>query len=103
MFQSSKDILYIVIAFCVLWLTIFISWAIYYVAMILRETKKIVFDVRKKIELVEALITTLKEKIEHTSSYMKLLVESAGNLVEFLKNRKEEKEVKEIKKLKKKK
>ncbi len=89
--ETTKDILYIVISFVVLLLTIFICWAIYYVAMILREFKKIVMDMRKKIELVEAVLTTFKEKIEHTSSYMKLLVESAGNIVEFLKDRKEEK------------
>jgi hypothetical protein len=61
------------------------------VAMILKEFKTIVFDVRKKIELVETVLNVLKEKIEHTSSYMKLLVESAGSIVEFLKDRKEEK------------
>ncbi|MCX6744481.1 MAG: hypothetical protein NTX82_03085 [Candidatus Parcubacteria bacterium] len=97
MIETTKDILYIVISFVVLLLTIFICWVIYYVAMILREVKKIVFDVRKKIELVEAVLTTLKEKIEHTSSYMKLLVESAGNIVEFLKDRSDEKSKKKKK------
>ena len=91
MIETTKDILYLVISFVVLLLTIFLCWAIYYVAMILKEFKKIVFDVRKKIELVETVLNVLKEKIEHTSSYMKLLVESAGNIVEFLKDRKEEK------------
>ncbi|OGY41291.1 MAG: hypothetical protein A2Y67_00605 [Candidatus Buchananbacteria bacterium RBG_13_39_9] len=91
MVETTKDILYLVISFVVLLLTIFICWVIYYLAMILREVKKIVFDARKKIELVEAVLVTLKEKIEHTSSYMKLLVESAGNIVEFLKDRKAEK------------
>ena len=66
MINNSSDILYLVIAFCVLWLTIFMSWVIYYMAMILREFKKIIGDVRKKIELVESLIVALKEKLEHT-------------------------------------
>ena len=91
MVETTKDILYIVISFCILWLTIFICWVIYYLAMTLREAKKIISDVRKKIELVEEILDMLKEKIEHTSSYMKLLVESAGSIVEFLKDRKEEK------------
>lgn len=91
MFQSSQDILWIVIAFCLLWLTIFMSWAIYYVAMILREFKKIIGDVRKKIELVESLILALKEKLEHTSSHMKLLVETVANLADYFKERKQEK------------
>ena len=94
MILSTKDILYIVIAFCILWLTIFLSWAVYYFAMILREAQKIIFDVRKKIELVDSLIKTLKEKLEHTSSYMKLFVESAVNVMEFFKERKLENKTK---------
>lgn len=100
MIETTKDILYLVISFVVLLLTIFLCWVIYYVAMILREFKKITFDVRKKIELVETVLNVLKDKIEHTSSYMKLLVESAGNIVEFLKDRKEEKEARNKKKKK---
>jgi hypothetical protein len=91
MIETTKDILYLVVSFVALLLAIFLCWVIYYVAMILREFKKIVFDVRRKIELVETVLNVLKDKIEHTSSYMKLLVESATNIVEFLKDRKEEK------------
>lgn len=98
MLQTSQDVFFLVLAACIFLLTLFTCWVIYYFAMIFREAKKIVTDVRQKIELVEALITTLKEKIEHTSSYMKLLVESAGNIVEFLKDRKEEKVKKSKKK-----
>ena len=91
MIETTKDILYLVISFVVLLLTIFLCWVIFYVAMILKEFKKIVFDVRRKIELVETVLTVLKDKIEHTSSYIKLLMESVGNIVEFLRDRKEEK------------
>jgi hypothetical protein len=91
MLNTSSDILLIVISFCVLWFTIFICWAIYYVAMILREFKKVALDVRRKIELLEAVLMAFKEKLEHTSSYVKLLVESVTSLVEFAKERKEEK------------
>lgn len=94
MIENSKDILYVVIAFSILWLTIFTSWAIYYVAMILREFKKIISDVRKKIELVESVLIAFKEKLEQTSSHMKLLVETAINVADFFKDRKKEKKVK---------
>ncbi len=91
MLNTSSDILYIVISFCGLWFTIFVCWGIYYVVMILREFKKLASDVRKKIELVETVLLAFKEKLEHTSSYVKLLVESVSSLVEFAKERKEEK------------
>ena len=91
MIESTKDILYIVLAFCILWFTIFVCWAVYYVAMILREFKKIIADVRLKIELVEKFLMAAKERLESTSSHMKLLVETAVNIAEYIKDRKEEK------------
>ena len=91
MIETAKDILYIVLAFCVLWFTIFLCWAIYYIAMILKETKKMMTDVRKKIELLETVLQAFKERLEHTSSHMKLLVDTAVSVAEFIKDRKKEK------------
>jgi hypothetical protein len=91
MLNTSQDVLFLVIALCVFLFTLFTCWAIYYLAMILREFKKLASDVRKKIELVETVLLAFKEKLEHTSSYVKLLVESVTSLVEFAKERKEEK------------
>jgi len=90
MIETTKDILWLVISFCILWLTIFICWVIYYFAMILREGKRAVVDVRKKIELVEGLIKAAKEKLEKTSSYVRLMVDSIETALHFLKARKEE-------------
>jgi len=97
MISTSKDILYIMLSLCILLFTVFICWAIYFMAMILREFKKIIADVRKKIELVESLIIALKEKLEHTSSHMKLLVETVANVAEFIKERRGEKKSKKKK------
>ena len=91
MIESTKDILYLVLAFCILWFTIFLAWAVYYIAMILREFKKMMTDLRKKIELLESVLKAFKEKLESTSSHMKLLVETAANVAEFIKERKKEK------------
>ena len=97
MISSSKDVLFIILAVSIFIFTLFICWAIYYVAMILRESKKIIADVRKKIELVESLIMALKEKLEHTSSHMKLLVDTVANVAEYIKERHGEKKSKKKK------
>lgn len=91
MFETSKDILYIVIAFSVLWLTIFTAWGIYYVVMILREAKIMIRDVRKKIEMLEGLIKAGKERLERTSSSMKLLVDAASTVATYAKSKYDEK------------
>ncbi len=98
MIDSTKDILYLVLAFCILGFTIFVCWAIYYVAMILRQFKNIISDIRLKIELVEKVLMAAKERLESTSSHMKLLVETAMNVAEYIKDRQKEKKGKKKKK-----
>ena len=56
MFQSSQDLLYIVLAFCILWFTIFLCWALYYVIMFMR-------DVRNTSEAVRDTARGIKEKL----------------------------------------
>lgn len=80
--ESSKDILYIVIAFCVLWLTIFISWMMFYCITIIKQVNGMVKDVRMKLELIESFIHLMKEKVEKSSSYLFIIAEfvkHAGN------------------------
>lgn len=94
MIETSKDVLLIVISVAIVFLTFFTVWGMYYVVMMLREARKIMSDVRKKIELVEKVLLAFKDRLEHTSAHMKLLVETAINLAEFIKERKTEKKSK---------
>lgn len=91
MLYTSKDLLYIVLAFFVLWLTvavIFLSWALYYFAKIVRDAYRIFGDMRQRLEAVDKFIHVLTEKLEHTSSYLALLVDGFGRLVTFLQEKK---------------
>lgn len=88
MLYSSKDLLYIVLAFCILWLTIFFSWALYYIALILRDAYRMFNDMRQRLDAVDQFIKVVTEKLEHTTSYLGLLVEAFGRLIAFLQERK---------------
>jgi len=88
MIESSKDILLIVIAFSVLWLTIFLSWAIYYVAQILKQARDMVRNVRETLTLFEKVLSTIQRKIETSSSHLAFLVESVKQGVQFMSERK---------------
>lgn len=85
--ESSKDLLYVVIAFCVLWLTIFIAWVIYYLAMIMRQVYQVIKEMRERINKVDEIIKALKEKIEHSASYLVLISDGVKKLVEVVKDR----------------
>ena len=70
MLETSKDILYIVIAFCVLWVTVFMCWMFYYVAKILRNTSAMVEEFRMKLHALTETINCIRSKVEYISSLM---------------------------------
>ena len=86
MFETSKDLLNIAIAVSVVGLAVFICWAIYYFAMILRQGFKIFREMRNRLHKIDEVIKTLKEKIEHSTSYLLLIGEGVKKLVEVAKD-----------------
>lgn len=81
MFESSKDILYLVIAFCVLWVTVFLCWMFYYVMRLLRNANEIVEEFRTRLEALMELVHNIHGKVEKISSLITLATEGAGGLV----------------------
>jgi len=89
--NESKDLLYIVISVSVLVFTIFSCWAIYYLARILQQMFKVIKETRDRLNKFDELVKMIKEKIEHSVSYLPLIVEGVKKLVELMKNRAEKK------------
>jgi hypothetical protein len=89
--NDSRDLLNIIIALSVLLFTIFFCWAIYYLARILQQTFKAVKETRERLNKFDELVKMIKEKIEHSASYLPLIGEGVKKLVEIMKNRAEKK------------
>lgn len=102
MIETSKDILYLVIAFSVLLVTIFLIWIMYYLAMILKQGKEMVNSVRKKIDAIDEILHTIKEKVTSSAAILTALARGITDLIGFFKNRKEAREEKQEEKKKKK-
>lgn len=68
MFETSKDILNLVISFCVIWITIFLCWMFYYAAKILKNTSQIVEEFRMRLQLLTDAINYVKHKVEQISA-----------------------------------
>ncbi len=89
--NDSKDLLYIVISVSVLLFTIFSCWAIYYLARILQQMFKVIKETRDRLNKFDELVKMIKEKIEHSASYLPLIGEGVKKLVEIMRNRAEKK------------
>ena len=85
MLETSKDLLNIIIAISIFGLTIFICWAIFYFARILRQALKVAKEMRERLHKVDEVIQALKKKIEHSASYLLLIGEGVKKLVEVIK------------------
>jgi hypothetical protein len=83
--QSSGDILTLVKAFAILWIALLTGWFIYYLAMTAREGYLMMRGMRERISKVDAIIDSVKEKIEHSTSYLLLIGEGIKKLVEVAK------------------
>ena len=87
MFENSKDVLYWAIAISVVGFTAFATWAMYYFARILQQVFSVIKEMRDRLQKVDELIKTLKEKIEHSTSYLLLISEGIKKLVELIKDK----------------
>lgn len=81
MIYSSRDVLFTISAFCILWLTILCSWALYYVALILRDAYKSWKEAKQTIENVNNFF-------KHTADRLTLIAEGITAAVSLLNIRK---------------
>lgn len=79
---TSKDVLFLVISFCIIWVTAFLCWMLYYVMRILRNTNEIVEEFRTKLQTLLDTINYIRGKVEHISGLMTL---ASGGVAEFVK------------------
>lgn len=79
--ESSKDLLFVVLAFSILWLTIFLSWLLYYAIAIVRDTEHLVKQIREAVEKVDELAHSAHEKMERSAASFTLVSQAIKELV----------------------
>lgn len=79
---TSQDVLYLVISFCVLWLTVFLCWTFYYLMRLLRNANQIVEEFRTRLQVLTDTINYVRGKVEHISGLMTL---ASGGVGEYVK------------------
>ncbi|MCX6784841.1 MAG: hypothetical protein NTV81_02805 [Candidatus Komeilibacteria bacterium] len=66
MLETSKDLLYIVLAFCILWLTIFLCWLIYYLTLTIKRWYEAIDRISRFFESMHSLVERGKNKVENS-------------------------------------
>jgi len=88
MLVTSKDVFWIVMSFAILWIGLATGWAVFYIAMILRNFWLISSSVKKKLEIIDQILSIIKKKTETTASYIPPLIEAGSKLMEAFQEKK---------------
>lgn len=79
---SPLDILYIVLAFCALWLTAAIFWLVWQVAMIFRNVNDTLTEAREVMGKIEMALSGMRQKFDQTSSVVATLMSGITKIAE---------------------
>lgn len=88
---TSADILNIILSFVVLWVGIFLGWALWYVIMILRDTRSLTRATREKIEWAGDLVRDVRTKLDSSMTYMALVAKGIAEVMGYIRERRETK------------
>jgi len=88
MLETSKDILYLVVAFCILWFTVFLCWTLYYVVRILKNANEIVEEFRARLQILTDAINYVRGKVENISALMNGMAGGVGSAVKNMVSKK---------------
>ena len=90
MFETSSDVLNLVLSVCIIALTFFLCWGIYYFVVAVQKWYRITKKVETGVDEVEQIIFTVKEKLHGGAAYLLTLGDVAKKVFEFVKDKREE-------------
>lgn len=90
MFETSRDILNIVAAASIALVAIFLAWFFYYLTQIIRDIHRLSKSVQEKLDLLDNVLNTIKEKLDHSATYFGILVKLVEKYVDRYKDRKKD-------------
>ena len=85
--MESKDIFYIVLAFCALWFTAFLCFALYHVAAFMKRMQDLSGHAREKFDEVINSVNVIRMKIEGHVSAITNIGDGIRKIMEALRSR----------------
>ncbi len=95
---TPLEILYIVLAFCVLWISAVVFWLLWQVASIMKRANDTISLVQETLSKMEKAIDGIRSKFDHTSTALGAIMHTGTKAVEYLIEKKMQKESKKTKK-----
>jgi uncharacterized protein YoxC len=87
MFNTSRDILNLVLALSIAGFTVFICWSLYYLIASLRSIFRVIKEIEATVEKIGDLTRYIRDKIENTSRFVGDLGDKANDLFKTVKDK----------------
>ena len=87
MLETSQDILFITIAFCVLLLSVMLALALYYMVVILKRAKEVANVAKEKIEKMLNVLDIFRNKIEPAAQLAAGIIGGVKQAMKYAKKR----------------
>lgn len=90
MFETSGDVLNLVLSVCIVALTFFLCWGIYYFLVAVQKWYRITKKIEHSVDEVEDIIETVKDKLHGSAAYLLTLGDVAKKIFEFVRDKRED-------------
>lgn len=81
------DILYIVLALCVLWFTLFLCFVLYQAAMLMKRVHALVDEMKNRVASLEDSIVSMRRKFDGNIAMVSGIAEGIKKIIEVLRNK----------------
>ncbi|MCB9802815.1 hypothetical protein H6761_02230 [Candidatus Nomurabacteria bacterium] len=88
MFETSKDILNLLLGVSVFMLALWLSWIFYQIGKTLQSVNKMMSGFNKAADAFTELINKIKEKTNSAGAYLSVLLKGGQQIMEMIKNKK---------------
>lgn len=85
--MESRDILFMVLAFCALWFTAFLCFALYHIATFMKRMQELSNHAKDKFDDLMQSINTIRIKIESHVSAITSIGDGIRKIMDVLRNR----------------
>ena len=87
MFETSKDILNLVLAISVVGITVFICWLLYYIIASIRKLHDVVNLFQKTLNSANEVVENVKKRLKSSSTHLKLIGMLVQKVAEEVRNK----------------
>lgn len=88
MFQATQDFFFLAATLSVIILTFFLSWLLFYLIHLIKHAHNFVKGLKDGLESLSEILASIKEKLEHSSTYLKLLVDLINKALDLWRDKK---------------